>query len=113
MGADDTDAQVGETKSQDNLADAASRLLHRADSLIPNANTKRWQSKCDLMIGSCPVPGDGYSIAGPVPGSPGLYMLVTQSGVTLAPALGRLLAETIVLAHPNPQLTAFDPSRFF
>ena len=58
------------------------------------------------------MPRDGRSIAGPVPGTEGLYVLATHSGVTLAPVLGALLAEEIAVGAPPPMLAGFRPDRF-
>ena len=42
------------------------------------------------------IPPDGLPLVGRLPDSPWLYHVVTHSGVTLAPLLGRLVAEEIV-----------------
>ena len=41
------------------------------------------------------MPADRLPIVGPVPGLDSLYLAVTHSGVTLAPVLGRLVADEI------------------
>ena len=43
-------------------------------------------------------------IIGPEPDLPGLYLAVMHSGVTLAAAAGRLIAEEVTTGHPAPEL---------
>jgi glycine/D-amino acid oxidase-like deaminating enzyme len=64
-----------------------------------------------LGIGVRPYPKDGKSLAGPMPGSDGLFVIATQSGVTLAPALGSLMAEVIVDGHTPDALRPFSLER--
>jgi glycine/D-amino acid oxidase-like deaminating enzyme len=47
-----------------------------------------------------------------VPGLDSLYLAVTHRGVTLAPALGRLVADEIATGEPQWLLTQFRPGRF-
>jgi glycine/D-amino acid oxidase-like deaminating enzyme len=61
-------------------------------------------------IGHRPVPRDGVPIVGET--APGLHVAVTHSGVTLAPALGRLIAEEVLTGRRDPLLAAFRPERF-
>jgi glycine/D-amino acid oxidase-like deaminating enzyme len=58
-----------------------------------------------------PLPADGQSIVGRVPGAPGLYVAVTHSGVTLAAHLSRLIAADLTTPTPGP-LTPYRPARF-
>jgi glycine/D-amino acid oxidase-like deaminating enzyme len=58
------------------------------------------------------MPGDRLPIVGPVPGLDGLYLAVTHSGVTLAPVLGRLVADEIATGEPAWLLGPFRPGRF-
>jgi glycine/D-amino acid oxidase-like deaminating enzyme len=58
------------------------------------------------------MPGDRLPIVGPVPGVEGLYLAVAHRGVTLAPALGRLVADEIATGEPAWLLAAFRPGRF-
>jgi glycine/D-amino acid oxidase-like deaminating enzyme len=64
-----------------------------------------------VRVGWRPLPADGLSAVGPVLGVPGYYLVFTHSGVTLAPILGDLVAEEIVLGQPRPELTPFRPDR--
>jgi glycine/D-amino acid oxidase-like deaminating enzyme len=58
------------------------------------------------------MPADHLPIVGPLPGVPSLYIAVTHSGVTLAPAIGELAAREIVEGVEMPSLASFRPGRF-
>jgi glycine/D-amino acid oxidase-like deaminating enzyme len=58
------------------------------------------------------MPADRLPIAGPVPWLDELYVAVTHSGVTVAPALGRLVAREIADGEPDGMLAPFRPGRF-
>jgi glycine/D-amino acid oxidase-like deaminating enzyme len=60
-----------------------------------------------------PVPGDGYSAVGWVPGVDGLYLAVTHSAVTLSAHLGLVIAAELLGGAPDEALSAFRPARFF
>ena len=47
-----------------------------------------------------PMPADGQSIVGWLPGSGGVYMAVTHSGVTLGAHLARLIAAEVTSGAP-------------
>src|SRR6266513_1250799 len=61
-------------------------------------------------IATRPIPADGYSAVGPLPGVTGHYAVVTHSGVTLAAFLGRAVAEEIAGGRTVPALEPFRPS---
>ncbi|MBI0381332.1 FAD-binding oxidoreductase, partial [Streptomyces albiflaviniger] len=57
------------------------------------------------------MPGDGFTVAGfPVADVP-FYVVATHSGITLAPLLGRLVADELH-GHESPLLKDFRPGRF-
>jgi len=58
------------------------------------------------------MPADRLPILGPVPWLDELYIAVTHSGVTVAPALGRLVAREIADGEPDGLLAPFRPGRF-
>jgi glycine/D-amino acid oxidase-like deaminating enzyme len=60
-----------------------------------------------------PIPEDGLSAIGPVPGLANYYVMVTHSGATLSPALGAMAADEIVNGTKRPELQSFRPERFF
>ena len=59
-----------------------------------------------------PMPSDGQSIVGWLPGAPGVYVAVTHSGVTLGAHLGQLIAAEIAGGQAQPELTPYRPDRF-
>jgi glycine/D-amino acid oxidase-like deaminating enzyme len=59
-----------------------------------------------------PMPADGRSIVGPLPGARGLYVAVTHSGVTLAAHLSRLIAAELVTGAAPAELAPYRPDRF-
>jgi len=58
------------------------------------------------------MPADRLPIVGPVPWLDELYVAVTHSGVTVAPALGRLVAQEVADGEPDGLLAPFRPGRF-
>lgn len=59
-----------------------------------------------------PMPSDRLPIIGSAPGLPALYFAVMHSGVTLAPAVGKLVASEVADQRPQPRLEPFRPDRF-
>ncbi len=112
LGADDTDGLVAEDSSPERMREAASELLRRAKALIPGFAGEACLDGCELAIGVRAYPQDGKTLAGALPGAEGLYLIATHSGITLAPALGRLMAETIVDGRAPEPLQPFSLERF-
>jgi glycine/D-amino acid oxidase-like deaminating enzyme len=107
--SDDTDEQVSaETEASARLPQAED-LVKRASQVLPGVAGARPEA---ARIGVRPFPADGVSVVGPMPGVSGLYAVVTHSGVTLAPFLGRAVADEIARGHVTPQLEPFRPGRF-
>ena len=59
-----------------------------------------------------PMPADGQSIVGWLPGPRGVYLAVTHSGVTLAAHLAGLMATELVTGTAPEELRPYRPSRF-
>jgi glycine/D-amino acid oxidase-like deaminating enzyme len=59
-----------------------------------------------------PMPADGQSIAGWLPGPAGLYVAVTHSGVTLGAHLARLITAELLTGAAVPDLAPYRPARF-
>jgi glycine/D-amino acid oxidase-like deaminating enzyme len=59
-----------------------------------------------------PMPADGQSIVGRLPGAEWLYVAVTHSGVTLAAHLSRLIAAELAAGAPSAELAPYRPGRF-
>ena len=59
-----------------------------------------------------PMPADGRSIVGWLPGAGSLYVAVTHSGVTLAAHLARLITAELAGGAAGAGLAPYRPSRF-
>ncbi len=59
-----------------------------------------------------PMPADGQSIAGWLPGCRGVYLAVTHSGVTLAAQLAGLITAELVTGTAPAELRPYRPARF-
>jgi D-hydroxyproline dehydrogenase subunit beta len=59
-----------------------------------------------------PMPADGRSIVGWLPGAEGVYIAVTHSGVTLAAYLARLITAELLTGAPPAALAPYRPGRF-
>ena len=112
MGADDVDGLCGERPDDATMAAGIREVLERMRRFAPRFDADRATRSASGRVGVRPMPHDGRSIVGPVPGVDGLYVLATHSGVTLAPAIGAMLAEEIVGGTASPLLEGFRPDRF-
>ena len=65
-----------------------------------------------IMVGKRPVPVDGMPAVGVPSGSDGLYVAVMHSGITLAPLIGKLVAQEIIEGQTSDLLADFRPTRF-
>ena len=95
------------------------RLIAAADSpertLAAVRSTFRGAENVELLdtrVGVRPMPVDGAPIVGPVVEVPGLYVAVLHSAVTLAPAVGRLVARELVDGAVEPLLADSRLDRF-
>jgi glycine/D-amino acid oxidase-like deaminating enzyme len=107
--ADDIDDAVTARHASEPPMNLAADLVRRAARWLPGlaglaAETAR--------IGIRAMPADGHSIVGPHRGVAGYYVAVTHSGVTLAPFLGRVVADELLREQPDPRLAPFRPDRF-
>ena len=109
LGAGDVDGLITEASSREAAFAVAGQLLERAARVFPPAKDVRL---VDARIGVRPMPGDGQTIAGRIPGLANAWMLATHSGMTLGPLLGGLIAGEIAGGAPSPTLAPFRPQRF-
>jgi glycine/D-amino acid oxidase-like deaminating enzyme len=109
LGADDVDEHTTEATPPGAPPPFAEPLLQRLRRHFPAA---RSASLAEVRVGVRPMPADGHTIAGLVPGLGNIWVLVTHSGITLGPLLGRLIAQEIAGAPPDPLLAPFRPDRF-
>jgi glycine/D-amino acid oxidase-like deaminating enzyme len=89
--------------------DIASALARRFAALLPDPSRA---PKIDLRVGFRSLPADGHTIAGYTSARSRVYCLVSHSGVTLAPILGRLVATEITTDQEQDLLRSFRPTRF-
>lgn len=112
LGANDTDGLAEGDPNPERLRDGARKLLERAARLLPAFPGVACLDQCRLGVGVRPYPQDGKTLAGPLPGSEGLFVIATHSGVTLAPAVGRLMAELVAEGRTPDALEPFALDRF-
>ena len=66
----------------------------------------------DIQVaGRRPIPNDRLPLVGRAVGLDGLYVAVSHSGITLAPAVGSMVAEEIVAGRRHPLLEQFGLGR--
>lgn len=98
---------------------ATDRIIAAADSpertLAAVRSTFRGAAYVELLstrVCLRPMPADGEPIIGEVSGVPGLYLAVMHSAVTLAPAVGRVVARELVDGTVDPALAGCRLDRF-
>lgn len=112
LGSDGIDEAIDETASADMLWEAARALLERGRRYLPDLPVEDLYPGVQRQVGIRPMPRDDRTIAGPLPGVPGCFVIATHSGITLAPLLGDLIAEEIETGVVSPMLADFRPGRF-
>ena len=113
LGSEDADP---ESEAPEDAEARAVALIARARALLPGlgdgAPVEALARQSTVRIGVRPVPVDDRTIVGPVTRVPGLFVIVTHSGVTLGPWIGRLAAEEITSGKMPDQLAPFRFDRF-
>lgn len=112
LGANDTDGMVGEHSGDAELERAARVLLDRAGAVIPKFPGAEILDRCRLKLGIRAMPADGQSVIGPILGVDGLILVMTHSGITLAPALAGLIADHVASGDWPRELEPFSFDRF-
>ena len=102
------DAAVDLHTSGPELRRWAGELLRRARRTVRGLDDTRVVA---YRVCVRPMPADGQSIVGRLPGAEWLYIAVTHSGITLAAHLSRLIAADLAAA-PASELARYRPSRF-
>jgi glycine/D-amino acid oxidase-like deaminating enzyme len=105
-GADQLPAEVA--ADPEAIRERADRLAAAASAMLPVAHGVVVES---LRVGRRAIPADGLPAVGPMGGDGRLYHVITHSGVTLAPILGRLVAGEIVTGNPADELEPYRPGR--
>lgn len=90
-------------------ADSARRTLAAVQSTFHGAGDVELLS---TRLGERPMPADGEPIIGPVAEAPGLYVAVMHAAVTLAPVVGRLIAQELVDGSVESALAGCRLDRF-
>jgi len=109
IGSDPLDRHVSEETAADPPPPVASELMARAAAVLPALDGIE---VARAYLGIRPVPADGLTVAGKLPGFSNAFAVVTHSGITMGPLLGRLIASEVMGAPPDPLLAEFRPERF-
>ncbi|SUE06883.1 FAD dependent oxidoreductase [Pantoea agglomerans] len=83
-------------------------MLRRLRRLFRNTEGARIER---IETGQRSRPSDGLPALGYISESSRVYLMVSHSGMTLAPLLGRLVAEEMLSGTGSPMLSAFAPHR--
>ena len=103
------DRAIARDRSPEVLGTIAGALLKRAADLSARFAEARIER---THIGLRALPMDRRPVCGWINSIDGLYVVVTHSGITLAPLLSRLVAEEILDGVEARLLRPFRPSRF-
>jgi glycine/D-amino acid oxidase-like deaminating enzyme len=87
----------------------ANELLSRARRVVSGLQDA---SVVSYRVCVRPMPADGQSIVGWLPGASRLYVAVTHSGVTLAAHLARLITTELLSGAPAAETAPYRPDRF-
>lgn len=90
------------------IPQGAYTVLERAERILPGL---RGVGLAYATIAVRPIPADGHSAVGAMPGVEGLFLAVTHSAVTMGPLLGRLIAREVLTGEADERLTPFRPDR--
>jgi glycine/D-amino acid oxidase-like deaminating enzyme len=107
--AEDAAAAVDVHTPEPELRRWADELLGRARRTVRGLDDAQ---VVEFKVCVRPLPADGQSIVGRLPGAPGIYVAVTHSGVTLAAHLSRLITADLTTGTPPAELTPYTPARF-
>jgi glycine/D-amino acid oxidase-like deaminating enzyme len=107
--AEDTSAAADLHTPDPELRRLAAELLDRARRTVHGLDNA---TVVDYQVCVRPLPADGQSIVGRLPGAEWLYVAVTHSGVTLAAHLSRLIAADLTTGIPPVGLAPYRPDRY-
>ncbi|SCB38030.1 NAD(P)/FAD-dependent oxidoreductase [Rhizobium lusitanum] len=103
------DSLVTEMQPLDPAGAEASLLLQAVRKVLPAVQPDDMESIRTIVR---PIPGDNLTCSGWVPGFEGYYVAITHSGVSIAPHLGKAVAQEVVGGRLHDSLTDFRPDRF-
>ena len=98
----DAGADADGTEAAAAVFDAMRAMIISAASLSPESH----------VIGRRPIPKDGFPAVGRAVGVTGLYVAVMHSGITLAPAIGRFVADEILTGRRDSLIEPYGLERF-
>ena len=104
------DAAVDLHTPEPDLRRWAGELLSRAQAVVDGLDDA---SVTGYRVCVRPMPADGQSIVGWLPGASGVYAAVTHSGVTLGAHLAELITAEVLGGVAEPELAPFRPDRFW
>jgi glycine/D-amino acid oxidase-like deaminating enzyme len=87
----------------------ARRLFASMKAMLRNADRLEYEG---YTLGFRPTPADGFPALGRPKGIANLYVAVTHSGVTLAPAIGLFAAQEILEGDRDKLLAPYGADRF-
>ena len=105
---DDADATLTLATQPSPQLPIAQDLVQRVAAVLPSIGPVEPEA---VRIGVRPIPADGLSAVGPLPGLRGYYVVVTHSGVTLSLILAHLAASELTRGTSEAQLEPFRPTR--
>jgi glycine/D-amino acid oxidase-like deaminating enzyme len=94
-------ADADSAKAAAAALDAMKGMLTSGASLLPESH----------VVGIRPIPKDGFPAVGRPAGITGLYVAVMHSGITLAPAIGRLVADEILTGRRDNLIEPYGLER--
>ncbi len=103
------DAMVDLHTPEPELRRWAHELLHRARRAVGGLDDA---GVVGYRVCVRPMPADGRSIVGWLPGIGGLYVVVTHSGVTLGAHLAQLVTAELVSGTAAAEIAPYRPDRF-
>lgn len=94
--------------AEPHLGDLAEELLRRARRVTSGLDRA---AVTGYRVCVRPMPADGQSIVGWLPGTGGLYVAVTHSGVTLGAHLAELMTSELLAGVSTGELASYRPGR--
>jgi glycine/D-amino acid oxidase-like deaminating enzyme len=104
------DATLTEPRALSEHGPEAGALLEAARTVLPALRAVGIEA---IRTAIRPMPQDGLTCAGAMPDVAGYYMAMTHSGVTIAPHLGKVVADEVVRGRIHDEMESFRPTRFF
>jgi glycine/D-amino acid oxidase-like deaminating enzyme len=103
------DSLVSEVSELDPKGDEANLLIEAVRKVLPLVQAGDLESVRTTVR---PIPSDRLTCSGWMPDVSGYYVAVTHSGATIAPYLGKAIADEVVRGRVHEDLAEFRPDRF-